>query len=119
MLFGGQNNSVSQLGDTWVLQDSAWDELAGDAPSARRFAVSAALDGRMWLFGGIGQDGRANDLWTFDVQARHWAPASAAAAPASRYSHAAALDDATARLFVFGGNAADGELNDLWVLGSS
>ena len=119
VLFGGQNNSVSQLGDTWVLQDQVWTEVAGDAPSARRFAVSAPVTGGLWLFGGIGQDGRTSDLWTFDVQNRLWAPTSAAAAPAARYSHAAALDDATARLFVFGGNGADGELNDLWMLRSS
>lgn len=56
--------------DTWTLDlaDNAatWTEhsLSGEAPSARSSLDAVILDGRLYLFGGIGDAGVSAELWT-------------------------------------------------------
>ena len=117
LLFGGQDNNNFQLGDTWLFQDRAWHEVTGPAPSARRFSATKALDGTVWLWGGVGADGRTDDLWAFDIASESWSQQPAADGPAARESHAVAIDPGARLLYLFGGfDIADDQTNDLWML---
>jgi N-acetylneuraminic acid mutarotase len=117
VLFGGQTDGVPQLGDTWVLDREGWKQVAGRAPSARRFPAGAATgDGRFVINGGIGAK-TFGDTWIFDAKDRKWSrPAGLAAGPGPRHSHAVASDRVADRLFVFGGARPARTANDLWVV---
>jgi N-acetylneuraminic acid mutarotase len=115
---------------------------AGNAPGARIQSVSwVDASGKLWLFGGTGNDslgnaGQLNDLWQFDPGTALWTwvsgaqsgnalgvygtqgAAAAGDAPGGR-SQAAGWIDASGRLWLFGGSGygsigATGLLNDLW-----
>jgi Kelch motif protein len=74
VLFGGGNNSVPFLGDTWAWDGttSAWTQLAVSpavSPPAR-FGAGMAYDpasSQLVLFGGWGNSGFLDDTWTYSV----------------------------------------------------
>ncbi len=115
VLFGGQDNDAPFLGDTWVLADGAWSELAGDGPSPRKFPAMAATEASVVLFGGIGFEGRTDDTWATSGGSA-WSAVAAGTPPPARESHAAAYDPGTASIVVFGGTGPDGDLADTWIL---
>lgn len=113
-----------------------------NVPGARCEATSLTdVNGRLWLFGGLGYDSAGgfsylNDLWMFDPAITEWAWISGsdiagqpgiygtkgtpdpAAMPGGRHSPAS-WTDSQGRLWLFGGEGLDsagvsGVLNDLW-----
>ena len=116
LLFGGQNNSRSELGDTWVLVDGAWHEVTGPGPAARRFPGLTAVAGEAWLFGGTGEGNTYGDLWRFDFVSERWEAVALPEAPPARHSSGMAARPGSGEVFVFGGRGEDGDLADLWRL---
>jgi hypothetical protein len=129
LLFGGQSDRQSYLGDLWTLDVArgAWVERpagASAAPSARNL-YSAALDeatGVWCLFGGDTPRGPAADVWTFDPAAGRWAAVQEAApaagtpadAPAPRLS--ADMVAVPGGFVVAGGTTKAADLGDAWLL---
>lgn len=154
----------STLNDLWMFDPAAteWTWVSGsltagqagvygtkgtaapsNVPGARYRPVSwLGSDGKLWLFGGFGEDavgqiGDLNDLWQFDPTTLEWTWVSGSevraqpgiygtkgtAAPANvpgARDASAAWQDATGKFWLFGGeghDAADifGQLNDLWM----
>jgi N-acetylneuraminic acid mutarotase len=121
LLFGGQSDQASFLGDLWALDPvrGAWSERRAEpAPGPRNF-YSASLDGstgRWYLFGGDTSAGPASDVWAYDAVAETWSrlDAPAAEAPAARFS--ADVAPAGGGFYLFGGTNRRAELDDLWAL---
>ena len=101
-------------------------------PSGRQYSTSwTDASGNLWLFGGLNNTGRLNDLWKYDVSTNNWTwmkgtkdfnlnavygtmgTAAAANTPGSR-DRAVGWTDASGNLWLFGGRSANGYLNDLW-----
>jgi len=116
VLFGGQSNEQFAHDDAWILSADTWSEVPATGPAARKFPSSVPLGGETLIFGGKGED-VFGDMWALDTADAAWTPADLDGAPAARHSHAAAYDGAAGRMWVFGGEIADGsESADLWVL---
>ena len=84
-IFGGRTGvdmSETAMNDMWKLQLSdgdgtpkaVWTEIkqVGDIPEARSFHKMITIGTSLYLFGGVGKDGRLNDLWKFDTTNDKW-----------------------------------------------
>ena len=76
LLFGGQSNTASYLGDLWVYNvvERRWEQQSTDGPSARNFYAAAnGEESRYWLVHGGNAGGAAtSDLWLFDYGSLEW-----------------------------------------------
>lgn len=126
VVFGGHSFHYN-FDDVWALDlttpgAEAWTQLfpSGQDPSARRWhtAVYDRDQNRMLVFGGGGNGGLFNDLWSLNLTpgAEAWTPiAVAGTVPAARVQHTAVYDDENNRMVIFGGIAAGGFRSDTWV----
>ncbi|MGA2534089.1 MAG: kelch repeat-containing protein [Candidatus Aminicenantales bacterium] len=166
-LFGGRGNdsagSIGHLNDLWKYDPATleWTWMSGsntayqagtfgrkgtgassNVPGARDAAVSwLDSSGKLWLFGGYGNDsagniGHLNDLWKYDPATLEWTWVSgsntvnqagtfgrkgtgaSSNVPGARDAAVSWLDS-TGKLWLFGGYGNDsagavGRLNDLW-----
>jgi len=86
-MFGGRTGvdmSETAMNDMWKLQLSdggeggtpkaVWTEIKqeGNIPEARSFHKMIAIGSDLYLFGGVGGNGRLNDLWKFDTTTDKW-----------------------------------------------
>ncbi len=112
VMFGGQDDDVAFLDETWSFDGSAWAQ--GPAgPSARKFPGLAPVGGGIAVFGGDTAGGDAGDTW--HLAGGTWAELAPAAAPSPREGPAATSDAAATLMVIFGGRGPDGELSDTWV----
>lgn len=126
IVFGGHSFHYN-FDDVWALDlttpgAEAWTQLfpSGTGPSARRWhtAVYDEDNSRMLIFGGGGNGGLFNDLWSLSLtpSAETWTPiAVAGTVPAARAQHTAIYDRPNNRMVIFGGIAAGGFRGDTWV----
>ncbi len=119
ILFGGYNSS-GPLGDTWELRRNDWAEIfTTQVPPARyfhTFTYGVAEKGSI-LFGGISGDIVFGDVWKYANG--KWTDISSTSPdspdPPARHSHAAAYDDISRRLIIYGGlDENDNHLADMW-----
>lgn len=134
------------LNDVWTFNVSTlrWTFIRGEttinpsgSPVAREGAASwIGNDGRFWMMGGLTQNGRINDLWTFNPSTNGWSylkgctcfdqrgnygdvkVSSFSNVPGARQD-AISFTDQSGNLWLFGGQGRDsanntGFLNDLW-----
>lgn len=110
---------------------------SANMPGARYMAVSwIDAQNKLWLFGGTGFDPAGNidvygDLWSYDPLNSEWTWASGTNTPnqpghygvmgtpdpanePGAKAYAVSWRDSQGKLWVFGGNSADGCMNDLW-----
>jgi len=109
----------------------AWDlrrwekvETVGAPPPPRYSHSSVYHEGKVWLFGGERSAYSFNDMWTFDLEAREWAPvdlglplgATDAAVPSSRFDHTAVKVTHAGEdyMVVYGGRSGHVFLGDMW-----
>ena len=77
-VFGGRAGvemGESELGDLWAFDadGGSWEELrAPNVPSPRSFHAATSANGRLYVFGGCGADGRMADLHAYDAAANRW-----------------------------------------------
>lgn len=129
-LFGGQAAS-GDTADFWILLGGTalgstleWSPIAARGPSARRRGVAAfaPASGRVLVHGGCAGTcaSGVSDAWVLGGLGQGETPSwtSLPASPVALRDHAAAFDDATNSLIVFGGFAegASTPNNDLWIL---
>lgn len=117
LMFGGQSNEVPFLGDLWAFDGTSWSELpVSGGPSARNFySMSHVGGGRMLLFGGNAEAGRQNDFWLLDASTNLWSAVTVGGdAPSPRDGHDSAWLVDEGALYLFGGQAESGAVNDLW-----
>jgi hypothetical protein len=127
VLFGGQNSTTNDLGDTWVWEAGAWSQVVTPVhPPARASAsmVYDAIDHYVVLFGGVNlTTGHPyNDTWAFTGSI--WVELAETGAPSPRYGAAATWASVTTTsgttgyfgyVELFGGESSPGHyLGDTW-----
>ncbi len=103
------------LGDTWVYDGTTWTQMQpAHAPSPRRGAVAAALDGKIVLFGGdtipptYGDWVSVDETWVWDGS--DWTQETPAEAPDARsFAGMATVGD---QVVLFGGGTFGGSYGD-------
>jgi hypothetical protein len=96
-------------------------EPSGELPSPRRdhSLVWDDTDEQVYLFGGRSADTPLNDLWALNVDDPAWSQVRPdGLLPAARFGHNAVFDPQGGRMLIFGGQAGDAFLNDLWAFTS-
>ena len=121
-IFGGRQGismSESPLNDLHVYstEDQRWTDLSndtsGDPPSPRSFHRMISVGKKLFVFGGCGESGRLNDLYSFDTVTRTWtAHPSCEELPGRGGPGFVASGDGSS-LFVIGGFAGK-EMNDVF-----
>lgn len=111
ILFGGglrtAGFSNTTYDDTWIFETASatWTEIETDrAPSPRAWHQMVYDPGtdRIFLFGGGSRDELDAIAWTFDANSSTWEPLETEG-PATRWGAAIAIDPASRRLTVIGG----------------
>ncbi|MGI8998612.1 MAG: Kelch repeat-containing protein [Candidatus Limnocylindria bacterium] len=117
-LYAGQTTGVTALDDRWVLRNGAWERVEGTLPPARNLYARARHEAATLVFGGQAVDSSfQNDVWLLDdVAANAQALEPAGEAPPGRAGAELIVDAGASRAILFGGRAADGALNDTWIL---
>ncbi|RLF32977.1 MAG: hypothetical protein DRN07_03730 [Thermoplasmata archaeon] len=122
MLFGGQGYQGDLKNDLFIYDANGWNEVipANDPPPARKDAKTWVLGEKLWVFGGFGENGPLNDLWTYDLPSHGWSqPVTGGQPPPARSGHAVAqMSDGS--VLISGGTDENGQkLNDFWKLSPS
>ena len=98
-LFGGKDKAKALHDDILVIDPTEKKvvplKIAGEKPPARCCHSAVLYQDKIVVFGGKGQEGILNDLWSFDLRTNTWEQKYPSVAPAPRRSHLA---------FVFGAN---------------
>jgi hypothetical protein len=117
VMFGGQT-ATAILGDTWILQGTAWTQLhPAHAPSARTVAamVYDPATSQLLLFGGSSKPafggGFSNQTWLWTGTT--WQQLHPATSPSPRHYADMVYDAATSDVILFGGYGGT-YLNDTW-----
>ena len=99
-----------------------WISVTGPSARALHTMVTDRSNDRVVMFGGMGDNGRMNDVWALsqclDSGPPLWQPVSPSGPrPVARRAHCAAYDESRDAMYVFGGDRADLDfLNDIWRL---
>lgn len=123
LVFGGRNSTYETTNDTWAYYPSndTWEKKAnGGLPLLYHTAVWDATGNRMLVFGGEAWNGTGyssvNDTWAYHPLNDSWVRMAGGATP--RLDHAAAWDDQSGQMLVFGGSKNEAKpetnLSDLW-----
>lgn len=117
-LYGGCSSGYGPCpqGDLWAFRDGVWTSIDAPGPAARSnpaLVVDRATSALV-LFGGQTEAGKANDLWLGGSgdESLTWSQSETELAPEARSSHDAVYS--AGAIYMFGGLAAVGALNDLW-----
>ena len=121
IMFGGTAD-VDLFNDTWSFDrgGNSWNGLdpGGSLPPARwgHSMVYCPDTKTMLLFGGMTENGPANDLWAYDPAANTWTELEPTGAlPPPRSDQVMVYDAAAERLILFGGwDENDKILGDTW-----
>jgi len=103
-VFGGQDRSGVDLGDTWRWDGFAWGQVASavsPAPRQGTAAVFHASQGHALLFGGYASGSLAADTWRFD--GTNWQQLVSGPQPGARVGHVMAYDPVRDRVVLYGG----------------
>jgi hypothetical protein len=121
MVFGGRR-ALTEQGDTWLWDGTAWTQVAQNDPGrpAPRYGAAMAYDEAnrvVVLFGGRTGQGTTGTVFgdTYVWDGSNWTQRSASG-PQPRFGHAMAYDPAGQRIVMFGGTSASGLVPPaLWV----
>lgn len=114
VLFGGQNNVVSYMSDTWIWDGVNWTQkFPAHVPPARWLStlVYDSLHEQVVLFGGANTD-FLNDTWVWN--GFDWQKQTPRASPSARDQYQIAYDEVNKRVVLFGGYSDLGILHDTW-----
>lgn len=123
VLFGGANDTVNKLDDTWEFDGTTWQLMSTTVrPPARRWhaMVYSPTFRSVLLFGGDLQStaGPANDVWVYTSTGRWAELTTVGVEPAGRYGHCATWDSRRQTMVVFGGMTTNVPLQECWELDS-
>jgi hypothetical protein len=102
LLFGGFDGGLRD--DTWLYSQGRWQQLSPATTPPKRLGHAMAyarIDQRVLLYGGEGDRGVLDDVWSFDGS--DWSYAGQG--PPARMGHVMAWDEARGRLVCYGNSA--------------
>jgi N-acetylneuraminic acid mutarotase len=97
-VFGGSN--FTNDAQRYSVANNAWEPIA-PLPAGLGYMAGASLGGKIYSLGGTDSNGPSADCFVFDPNTGGWTEISGL--PAPRQYHAAVGDEATGRIYVFGG----------------
>jgi len=115
-VFGGKLGDLC-FNDLWYyeLDKRRWIHMTPDDtyPPARAGHVSVIKDHKLFVHGGMGNDGNAlSCLWEFNFGTEQWRRIVSTNSPSPRYFHTAVVH--RNQMLVLGGDEANHVINDLW-----
>jgi N-acetylneuraminic acid mutarotase len=120
ILFGGKGET-GPSNETWTYTPgtNSWDKLdpSGGTPSPRsaHSMVYDSVTRRLIMFGGWNETTCFNDTWAYDPVQNEWTRIDVEGPkPDTRWGHAAAYDETTGRVIIFGGWNETTCFNDTW-----
>ena len=90
-------------------ETDAWQQIPTTVPT-RNAHSAVVINDKMYIFGGVGDQGFLDDLWEYDPAANAWQQLSSFITPRINHSAIALYS----KMYVFGGQDTNGRLNDLW-----
>lgn len=96
--YTGESDLSAPTGRAFALRSGVWEEMA-PMPDVRAAAGAAAIEGKIYVAGGVGPDGLAEEMFVLDIAAGTW---SEAHGPPRPREHLGVATDGK-RLFVTGG----------------
>lgn len=117
-LYAGQTTGITALGDRWILQGGAWQQVDGERPPDRNLYAHARIGGATVVFGGQALDSSfLGDTWVLaDGEADARPLEVTGSAPGGRAGAELIFDAQRGRALLFGGRNADGSYADTWQL---
>ncbi len=118
-LFGGENAQEVLLNDFNEFDADSWNAITpnNSPPPPRKFHQAWTKADLMYIYGGYGENGALDDLWSYNPTANTWQQEEISGPrPAARHGHATTtLTDGSE--IIVGGTGADGvALKDCWRL---
>ncbi|RLM85219.1 tRNA wybutosine-synthesizing protein 2/3/4 isoform X2 [Panicum miliaceum] len=116
-VIGGRGGPSEILDDVWVLQsaENTWLRLecSGNIFRPRHRHAAAAVASKIYVFGGLSDEGIYSCMNVFDTKSKQWSMLPAAGEwPCARHSHS--LVSYGSKLFMFGGHDGQQALNDFY-----
>ncbi|PAN14153.1 hypothetical protein PAHAL_2G388000 [Panicum hallii] len=116
-VIGGRGGPSEILDDVWVLQsaENTWLRLecSGNIFRPRHRHAAAAVASKIYVFGGLSNEGIYSCMNVFDTKSKQWSMLPAAGEwPCARHSHS--LVSYGSKLFMFGGHDGQQALNDFY-----
>ncbi|KAF0908774.1 hypothetical protein E2562_028589 [Oryza meyeriana var. granulata] len=112
---GGRGGPLEILNDVWVLESTKnrWSKVdcSGDLLRPRHRHAAAAVDRKVYVFGGLSDDGICSCMNIMDTESIQWNVISSDDKwPCARHSHS--LVPYGSKLFMFGGHDGQRAMND-------
>jgi len=118
LMFGGHDNGVNYLGDTWTLDGMyQWiPRVPALAPSPRggHAMVYDSKNDLIVLFGGKDDTTVYDDVWTYDMDTHQWSPTMVGVRPPARSNPSLAYDSDLDLVVMYGGNNGSLYYDDTW-----
>ncbi|KOO31368.1 kelch repeat [Chrysochromulina tobinii] len=121
IVFGGVHEESRETVNTLALLDMptmSWHvvDAGGWVPSSRVGNALCALDGRLYLFGGLDSSGPTQTFANYEASAMVWeAPQLEGAAPGARVGHTM-VSASNGQVYVYGGASGGRPLSEIFVL---
>ncbi len=117
LLYGGEGNDGSYLGDLWAYSPAkgSWTALAcsGNGPGARGGAGVAWNGSQMFILDGLGASGPLSDFWAYSPAAG-WSRIAPTTPLGARAYPAMSWNSKDGRLYVFGGLKGNAQQGDFY-----
>ncbi len=122
LLFGGGVPEQDLFNDLFVFEQNDWNEITpqNDPPPARMEHEAWISGDKMYIYGGLGENGPLDDMWTYDLYLNRWdQPTIPGNRPSARFGHAIVpMPDGS--MGILGGTDSDGyNLRDFWSCSST
>lgn len=116
ILFGGEGQTHSLLGDTWVYPPLTWQSLSTTGPSPRIDSAMAfdSVRNKVVLFGGRDNTTSLGDTW--ELSGSTWTQVfPSGPVPSARSMHSMVFDSTRGKVILFGGWTVTGAIvGDTW-----
>ncbi|MCD6329919.1 MAG: T9SS type A sorting domain-containing protein [Candidatus Cloacimonetes bacterium] len=118
-LFGGEDAEGILLNDTYEFDEDGWDEVIANnsPPPARRDHQAWARADLMYIYGGYGENGALDDLWSYNSTTNTWQEEQISGpGPVARHGHATTTLTDGSEIIVCGTDVNGDPLDDCWKL---
>ena len=121
-LFGGKDAQEVLLNDLSKFDSNSWNAIIpnNSPPPARRDHQAWARDDVMYVYGGYGENGVLEDLWSYDSVANTWQQEEISGnRPVARHGHSTTTLADGSVIIVGGVDANGNSLKDCWKLSAN
>jgi len=117
-LFGGEDVEGTLLNDLYAFENNGWAEMIpNNPPPARRDHQAWARSDVMYVYGGYGENGALDDMWSYNTTENTWQQeVITGPRPQARYGQTVTTMTDGSEIIVGGIDANGDPLDDCWKL---